>query len=130
MTSLADEMVSVTRNLRPRTPKSEISSAGEFVYARRDDIDNVRKFTSYHINFKQISTWKWTFLQGIYFLVFPSLYISTIDAKKLIFRKIFFSYPFAICVLAIHLKTSTFVFFQKKNRDDNDVKNRGERRKN
>ena len=54
MTSLADEMVSVTRNLRPRTPKSEISSAGEFVYARRDDIDNVRKFTSYHINFKHM----------------------------------------------------------------------------
>ena len=58
MTSLADEMVSVTRNLRPRTPKSEISSAGEFVYARRDDIDNVRKFTSYHINI-QLQAYKY-----------------------------------------------------------------------
>ena len=47
MTSLADEMVSVTRNLRPRTPKSEISSGREFVYAGIDDIDKIRKLISY-----------------------------------------------------------------------------------
>ena len=115
MTSLADEMVSVTRNLRPRTPKSEISSAGEFVYARIDGIDNIRKFTCYHINQLQAPTWKWAFLWEVFF--------------GNISRKVFLSYPFAICALAIHLETSTFVFFQKKNRDDNDVKNRGREEK-
>ena len=79
MTSLADEMVSVTRNLRPRTPKSEISSAGEFVYARRiDGIDNIRKFTSYHVIFIQAPTFlkMGIFSRGVIFSITSNLFLS------------------------------------------------------
>ena len=115
MTSLADEMVSVTRNLRPRAPKSEISSGN----LSRESL-LWKKIRQPFLNYIH------TYLPKVFFRdqtkTLPSFkkrtsfFKKTNDAGSTVL--IFFLIRICICRSTMYYARRTPLgFFQKKNRD-------------